>query len=147
MNADVGGTGRKQEVVMARVLLVSDSEGMSFLLNEVLSAHPQVQIIGNAWNMDEAVRIAGELRPDLIVISSGIAIRQDVVSLAERVYRADSDAVVVVAAEFLPSHFRNDLLEVCAIPVAAPLHELPSALEELIPDLRVPASLVQNKVP
>ena len=47
-----------------RVLIVDDEEPARALLREVLSAEPGVEVVGDAANGFEAVRIAGELRPD-----------------------------------------------------------------------------------
>lgn len=111
---------------------------MAFLLREVLGEHPRIEIIGQAWTVEEAVRISSTLVPDVVVISSGVAMGQDAVSLAERVYRANPCAIVIVTAECLPDSLRQELLGVCAIPLAAAILDLTSELEELLPDLKPP---------
>ena len=47
-----------------RVLIVDDEEPARALLREVLSAEPDVEVVGDAENGFEAVRLAGELQPD-----------------------------------------------------------------------------------
>jgi two-component system, LytTR family, response regulator len=47
-----------------RVLIVDDEEPARALLREVLSAEPDVEVVGDAANGFEAVRLAGELQPD-----------------------------------------------------------------------------------
>jgi len=120
---------------MARMLIVSDSEAMSRLLNEVLGSHPHVEIVGQAWTVQEATKITSEAGPDLVVIASGVALREDAVPLADDVYRANPNAVVIVVAGKLPQNVRQELLDVCAIPLESDIMDLPCELEVLIPDL------------
>ena len=117
------------------MLIVSDSEAMSRLLNEVLGSHPHVEIVGQAWTVQEATKITSEAGPDLVVIASGVALREDAVPLADDVYRANPNAVVIVVAGKLPQNVRQELLDVCAIPLESDIMDLPCELEVLIPDL------------
>ena len=47
-----------------RVLIVDDEEPARALLREVLAAEPDVEVVGDAANGFEAVRLAGELQPE-----------------------------------------------------------------------------------
>ncbi len=123
---------------MARVLIVADSKAETALIEEIFREHPRVEIVGKACRVEEAAGIASERKPDLVVVASGVVLREDAVGLAARVYRANPSAVVVVTAEWLPEPSRTALLEVCAIPVATNILDLPHELEMLIPDLREP---------
>jgi chemotaxis response regulator CheB len=125
---------------MARLLIVSDTKPMAHLLEAVFQSHPRVEIIGRVWTVEEAVRVAAELTPDIVVVSSGVVLREDGVALADQVYRANPHAVVVVTATTLPGRVRQELLDVCAIPLEQDIMEVPHALEELIPDLREPVA-------
>jgi len=117
------------------MLIVSDSESMSRLLHEVLGGHPRIEIVGQAWTVEEATKITSKANPDLVVIASGVALRDDAVSLADDVYRANPNAVVIVVAGRLPQNVRQELLDVCAIPLESDIMDLPCELEMLIPDL------------
>lgn len=111
---------------------------MARLLEVVLGKHPRIEIVGKAWTVEEAVRVTSESLPDLVIVASGVVLRQDAIGLAEKVYLANQNAVVIVTAEVLSDHVRQQLLDVCAIPLASDIFELPFALEVLLPDLRVP---------
>jgi chemotaxis response regulator CheB len=120
---------------MARLLLVSDTEEMTVLLEAAFEGYP-VEIVGKAAAVEEATRIAGAAGPEVVVIASGVVLRQDAVRLAEAVYQANPSAVVAVSASTLPDSTKKELLDVCAIPLAVEILELPKALAELVPDLR-----------
>lgn len=53
---------------MIRVLLAEDSATLRELLCSVLSADPDIEIVGVASNGAEAIRLTGELRPDVIAM-------------------------------------------------------------------------------
>jgi DNA-binding NarL/FixJ family response regulator len=54
------------------ILLVDDFDDWRRTVREMLRAHPQLQVIGEASDGLEAVRKAEELRPDLIVLDIGL---------------------------------------------------------------------------
>lgn len=51
-----------------RVLLVDDEQPARALLREMLAAHPECTVAGEAANGFEAVRLATELAPDLLLL-------------------------------------------------------------------------------
>ena len=53
---------------MIRVLIAEDSTTVRLLLEEILSSDPDIRVVGQASNGAEAVRLAAELRPDLITM-------------------------------------------------------------------------------
>lgn len=118
---------------------------MAALLFEVFDLHPCVEIVGQAWTVEEATRLAAAQAPDLVVIASGVVLREDAVDLADRVYQANPNAVVIVTASMLPNAVQQKLLDVCAIPLATEICDLPHSLEELVPDLRAPATITINR--
>jgi hypothetical protein len=132
-----GGLPKVLEWRVARLLIVSDTEAMGVLLEAAFADYP-VEIIGRAETVEEAMRITNAQRPDVVVIASGVVLREDAVVLADAVYRANSSAVVTVSASVLPDSIQKELLGVCAIPLRVGVLELPEALAEMVPDLRKP---------
>lgn len=55
-----------------RILLVDDFDDWRRTVRKLLQDRPQLQIIGESSDGLEAVRKAGELRPDLIVLDIGL---------------------------------------------------------------------------
>jgi DNA-binding NarL/FixJ family response regulator len=55
-----------------RILLVDDFDDWRRTVRAMLQAHPQLQVICEASDGLEAVRKAGELKPDLIVLDIGL---------------------------------------------------------------------------
>ena len=53
---------------MIRVLIGDDSSTVRFLLTKILSADPEIEIVGKARNGREVVELAQILRPDLITM-------------------------------------------------------------------------------
>ncbi|WP_338844561.1 LytTR family DNA-binding domain-containing protein [Massilia sp. W12] len=51
-----------------RVLIVDDEELARMVLREMLAAHPDLELIGEAANGYEAVKAISELRPDLVLL-------------------------------------------------------------------------------
>ncbi|WP_030435361.1 chemotaxis-specific protein-glutamate methyltransferase CheB [Actinoplanes subtropicus] len=53
---------------MIRVLLVEDSATMRYHLRESLAEDPELQIVGEAADGDQAVELVGRLRPDVVTM-------------------------------------------------------------------------------
>ena len=53
---------------MIKVLVVDDSPTTSALLKHILDADPDMSVVGMAVNGKQAVRMAGELTPDVITM-------------------------------------------------------------------------------
>jgi len=51
-----------------RAMIVDDEELARQVIREMLKAHPEVEVAGECTNGFEAVRMAGELRPDLLFL-------------------------------------------------------------------------------
>jgi DNA-binding NarL/FixJ family response regulator len=57
---------------IVRVLVVEDFKPFRRLICSMLSEMPELQIVGEAFDGLEAVRKAGELRPELILLDIGL---------------------------------------------------------------------------
>lgn len=53
---------------MTRILLVDDEESYQLLICTRLESHPRFEIVGEARNGAQAVAMASELKPDLILM-------------------------------------------------------------------------------
>ena len=53
---------------MIRVLIVDDSTTVRYVLQTILESDPEIKVVGFAGNGQDAVRRAGELRPDVITM-------------------------------------------------------------------------------
>ncbi|MEU4808873.1 response regulator transcription factor [Nocardia fluminea] len=81
------------------VLVVDDQELMRMGLKMVLGAHPDLQVIGEAGNGDEAVRRASELRPDVVLMDVRMPV-VDGVSATARIVAAGEGVRVLVMTTF-----------------------------------------------
>lgn len=54
--------------VKIRVLVADDQRAMRLICRQLIAREPQIQIVGEASDGEEAVRSAGELVPDVIVL-------------------------------------------------------------------------------
>ncbi|MEU4647114.1 response regulator [Nocardia fluminea] len=81
------------------VLVVDDQELMRMGLKMVLGAHPDLEVIGEAGNGDEAVRRASELRPDVVLMDVRMPV-VDGVSATARIVAAGEGVRVLVMTTF-----------------------------------------------
>ncbi len=56
------------EATRIRAVIVDDEAPARALLREFLSAHPDVEVVGECANGFEAVKVIGELEPDLVLL-------------------------------------------------------------------------------
>jgi chemotaxis response regulator CheB len=55
-----------------RILLVDDFEQFRILVSSILKDQPGYQIVGEAIDGLDAIKIAGELKPDLVALDIGL---------------------------------------------------------------------------
>lgn len=78
-----------------RVMVVDDHQTFADLLSLALSSEPDLQCIGTAGSAAEAVAMAAELRPDLVVMDIEMP-RQDGLAATRRLREVVPDLVIVV---------------------------------------------------
>lgn len=83
---------------MIRVLLVDDQELMRMGFRMVLDAQEDLEVVGEAGNGEEAVRLAAELEPDVVLMDVRMPVL-DGVEATRRIVAAD-DAKVLVLTTF-----------------------------------------------
>ncbi|MBV8930983.1 MAG: response regulator transcription factor [Kutzneria sp.] len=80
---------------MIRVLLVDDQELMRMGFRMVLSAQEDLEVIGEAGDGLEAVRLTNELRPDVVLMDVRMPVL-DGVEATKRIAEADAAKVLVM---------------------------------------------------
>ncbi|MFD3743446.1 response regulator [Nocardia sp. NPDC058633] len=86
------------------VLVVDDQELMRMGLKMVLGAHPDIDVIGEAGNGDEAVRRASELRPDVVLMDVRMPVVDGVTATARIVAAGEGVRVLVMTTFDLDEH-------------------------------------------
>ncbi|MBC7301132.1 MAG: response regulator transcription factor [Nocardia sp.] len=86
------------------VLVVDDQELMRMGLKMVLGAHPDIEVIGEAGNGDEAVRRASELRSDVVLMDVRMPVVDGVTAIAWIVVAGDGVRVLVMTTFDLDEH-------------------------------------------
>lgn len=83
---------------MIRVLIVDDSSTTHQLLLTLLSGFPDVQVVGVATDGDAAVRLAAEIRPDLITMDIRMP-KLDGIACIRAIMRDQPTPIVVLCAD------------------------------------------------
>jgi DNA-binding NarL/FixJ family response regulator len=54
------------------LVIVEDEPDMRMLIKTVLASDPRLEVMGEATNADDAIRLAGELGPGLVILDHSI---------------------------------------------------------------------------
>ena len=53
---------------MIKVLLADDNETVRAAIKNLLSSEPQIQLVGEATTFDETLRMASDVKPDIVLL-------------------------------------------------------------------------------
>jgi len=119
---------------MARVLLADDHELMRKLLRTVLSSRPGLEVVGEAADGHEAVKLARTLEPDLVVLDLAMP-GMDGLQVAQAVRAARPECAILVLSAFEAEHAAEAALAAGAdryVEKAAGLHVAAAAAMDLL---------------
>lgn len=85
---------------MIRVLLVDDHEMVRMGLAAFLSTTPDIEVVGEAENGKEGVRLARELKPDVILMDL-VMEEMDGIEATKQIIRENPQAKIIVLTSFV----------------------------------------------
>ncbi len=83
---------------MIRVLIVDDSPFIRIALRKVLSSAPDIEVVGEASNGEEAIRLTEALKPDVVTLDINMPVMDGLEALGEIVKRCPTCRVLMVSA-------------------------------------------------
>lgn len=78
-----------------RVVIADDSQMVRELLRDILARDPEIQVVGEAKNGQEAVTLARSLRPDLITMDLNMPVMDGLSAIEELMYTRGLPILVV----------------------------------------------------
>lgn len=82
---------------MIRILIADDHGVMRKGLRLQLEQHEEIEVVGEASNGREAVRLADELRPDLVIMDIGMPSLNGIEATAQIVKRDSNTGVIILS--------------------------------------------------
>ena len=98
-----------------RVLVVDDSAFMRHSLGRLLSAAPNLEVVGAASNGEEGLRLAAELRPDVITLDVEMPVLDGLGMLKRLMLETPTRVVMLSSRTTEGAHITLDALEYGAI--------------------------------
>jgi len=83
---------------MIKVLIVDDSPFIRIALRKVLASAPDIEVVGEASNGKEAIRLTEELKPDVVTLDINMPVMDGLTALEEIVKRCRSCKVLMISA-------------------------------------------------
>jgi two-component system chemotaxis response regulator CheB len=137
----------KEKEQKIKILIVDDSFFMRSLLKSLLTQHPEFEVVGTAKNGIEAIRMAEELKPDVISMDINMPLMNGIEATKAILKHAGPVPTVVMFSAYAREGAEEtfECLRAGAVDyIMKPLAELPMNLndveEEIISKLRAAAS-------
>jgi DNA-binding NarL/FixJ family response regulator len=86
--------GRKT-VAVIRVLIADDHRLFAEALEAILAGDDRIKVVGHAGDGREAVRLAGELKPDVVLMDISMPVL-DGIEAARQISKADGGACILM---------------------------------------------------
>jgi len=97
-------------MVPIRVILADDHPVMRLGIRNLLSRSDQIQVIGEAGNGFDAIRMVGELKPDVLLLDMEMP-GMDGVEVARRLREAESPVRILVLSAYDDRQYILSVLE------------------------------------
>lgn len=91
---------------LCRVVICDDTAGIRMLLTTMLSAHPGMAVVGEAANGEQAIAMAEELHPDVMLLDISMPIMDGMEALP-RILRASPSTSVIVLSGFSATEIKD----------------------------------------
>lgn len=96
-------TGDQQSTGEIRILIVDDHTVVRDGLNALLSAEPGMDVVGTAGDGEEAIRLTGELKPDIILLDL-VMPHMDGVQATRHIKQDHPDSRILILTSFGEDH-------------------------------------------
>ncbi len=83
---------------MLKILLVDDHEVVRLGLKSLLQKHPDFQVVGEAASADEAIRLTGETKPDVVVMDIRLPGKNGIEATREIVEKHPDTKVIILTS-------------------------------------------------
>lgn len=83
---------------MLKILLVDDHEVVRLGLKSLLQKHPDFQVVGEAASADEAIRLTGETKPDVVVMDIRLPGKNGIEATREIVENRPDTKVIILTS-------------------------------------------------
>jgi DNA-binding NarL/FixJ family response regulator len=119
---------------LIRVLLCDDVQDLRAILREAIDDEPTMEVVGEAENGRECVRMAGELRPDVVLLDLSMP-DLDGLEAIPLLSESSPGTRIVVFSGFVAERMRELALKLGAdsyVDKGAPLDTLAAAVREVV---------------